>query len=481
MSCVLGIDLGTSAVKVSLLGEHGPVGEATVGLQTQHPVPGYAEQHPGAWLEALQQALGTLRQNTGVAWSGIAAIGLSGQMHGVVALGHDQQVLRPAMLWNDQRAAPQAAQLQGDSADLAELAGVMATAAFPAAKLLWLAAHEPSTWQALRHLLMPKDYLRLWLTGELATDPVDAAGTWLFEQQSGLWSRAICQRVGLDPACLPRVLPSAAATGELRSEIAALLGLAAGLPVVAGAGDAAAGCLGLGMVADDDGFISLGTSAQVFLNTLVYKPQIASLVHTFAHALPGKWFQMAAMLNGASALAWWAGVCERTPAALLAELSSPWPVPGAPLFHPYLSGERTPHNDPQACGAFLGLRGGVERSALTGAVLEGVAFAIVDGLEALYQTRAPVPALGFTGGGARSVLWAQLLAAVTETPIVRYEDSAIGPVLGAARLAQVYLGWPEEVAFSRPEVLDISEPEQGLQDALRPRLAHWRELFTRLR
>lgn len=477
MSCVLGIDLGTSALKVTLLGEQGPVGEASVALQTQYPAPGYCEQHPTAWLQALEQALGQLRQRHRAAWSGVAAIGLSGQMHGLVALGHDQQVLRPAILWNDQRAAPQAMQLQQSAPELAPIAGVMATAAFPASKLLWLADAEPACYSALRHLLMPKDTLRLWLTGELATDPVDAAGTWLFDQQRGEWSAAICQRVGVELRCLPQVLPSAAATGGLRPEVARLLDLPAGLPVVAGAGDAAAGCLGLGMVADDDGFISLGTSAQVFLNTLNYRPQIASLVHTFAHALPGRWFQMAAMLNGASALAWWAEICDRPPSALLAELQSPWPEPGAPLFHPYLSGERTPLNNPSAGGGFFDLRGGVRRAALTRAVLEGVAFAIVDGLEALYQARAAVPALGFTGGGARSVLWARLLAAATDTPIVRYQDSAIGPVLGAARLGQLYLGWSMDAAFRRPEVLDISTPEADLRDALLPRLTRWRALY----
>lgn len=480
MSAFIGIDLGTSAVKAVLVGAAGIKAQAEAPLSISQPEQGWFEQNPEDWVDATRRALNALRETTGPAWSEVRAIGLSGQMHGAVLLGHDERPLRPAILWSDGRAAAEAEYLARSHMDLAERAGVRPTASFVAPKLLWLAEHEPVAMRALRHLLFPKDYLRLWLTGEHCTDPVDASGAWLFDQRTRSYCEPILEVLKVDRAVLPVVREGPEVSGELRPSVAAELGLPGGVVVAAGAGDAAAGGLGLGMIEEGDAFLSLGTSAQIFVTNREYRPHIESMLHSFAHGLPGLWFQMAALLNGASPLRWWSEVCGQSPDRLLFEAKSVVLTPADPLFLPYLAGERTPHNDPAPSAGFYPISAGADRARLTRSLLEGVAFALADAMAALALAGSRPQKLVVTGGGTRSDLWMQMIATVLETPLVRLSGATVGPALGAARLAEAPVVGIDRTDFSKPAVETVFLPER--QDAaIAPRLRAWRRLYRQVR
>jgi xylulokinase len=481
MTLALGIDVGTSAVKVVLIGAGEVLAQADMPLEIIRPKPGWSEQHPDQWIAGTRAALAKLRRDHAPLLGRVAAIGLSGQMHGSVLLGCDQRPLMTAILWNDFRASAEAASIQSDWPDLATLAGVMCVAGFVAPKLLWLRRHEPEIIAKVRTLILPKDYVRLWLTGETATDVVDASGSWFLDQRSRQWSSNVLSCLGIDAAILPPVLESPVVSGVLRGPIASELGLPPGIPVVAGAGDAGAGGLGLGMISEGEAFISLGTSAQFFAVTTGYRPSISTLIHAFAHAIPGRWFQMAAMLNGASALAWWSAICGQDPGMLIEEAARRPFRSDDPLFLPYLMGERTPHNDPDARGAFIGLSSGTERDGMTRAVMEGVAFCLADAQAAMRQAGTVVDTLGLTGGGARSAYWAQLVADALKVNIVRYRSGEVGPALGAAKLALAGLGQSTAEVFAKPPILDRLEPSKDRYAAMQPRLARWRLAYLALR
>jgi xylulokinase len=475
MAIALGIDVGTSAIKVALIDKAGLLAEAQAPLVTNHPQPGYSEQDPQQWIDATIAALFELRIKAPDAFATTGSIGFSGQMHGLVMLDAHHKPIRPAILWNDARASLEATELQQAYPDLAEIAGVYCTASFIAPKLKWLSKHEAGTISATKHILFPKDFVRLWMTGEIATDPVDAAGSWLFDQQNGKWSDALCQTAGLDQTMLPPVKPSQDIAGFLERTIADKLGLSVGIPVVVGAGDAAAGCIGLGMAQQGDAFISLGTSSQIFVTTAAYKPQIPSLIHTFAHAIPGHWFQMAAMLNGASALKWWSEICAVNISQLLQEAATVSPSIDAPYFLPYLSGERTPHNNPSARAAFMGLDRSAGRGDLTRAVLEGVAFTLADGLAALENAGSNIQELAMTGGGAKSPFWAQIISTTLNKPLNCFQDAAIGPVIGAARLALANrINVP---FFAQPAIHQKFYPAAKMGEMAAERLERWRSVY----
>ena len=481
MTTVLGIDLGTSSVKVLLVREGLVEAQAQVALQISRPRPSWSEQHPEDWVAATRKALGELRSGREATFDQCSAIGLSGQMHGAVLLDADDRPLRPAILWNDARSRQEASNIQRHDPDLAEQAGVACMPGFVAPKLLWLRRHEPGAMDRLRTLLFPKDFLRLWLTGERATDVVDASGGWLFDQKTRTWSKKILALLGLDRSVLPTAMEGPTISGALRESLACELGLPRGIPVVAGAGDAAAGSLGLGMVSDGDAFISLGTSAQIFVSTRDYRPAIEPLIHAFAHGLPDMWFQMAAMLNGASALAWWSSICASDVGSLLDEAEGSLPTNLDPLFLPYLNGERTPHNDPQAHGTFLGLKASDARPAMTRAVLEGVAFCLADAKAALEAAGTRTDSYGLTGGGARSGYWAQMIADVLQAPISLYANAEVGPALGAARLAIAALDGGCSEAFSKPAIAKVLLPRAAGTDRAIARLDRWRRTYKALR
>src|SRR5262245_34480932 len=464
----LGIDVGTSAVKALLVDEEQRVvAQAEQVLSISRPRPLWSEQDPEEWWNAVVRAVRAVRQGAPVNFSAVRAVGLSGQMHGAVLLDRAGKVLRPAILWNDGRSLPQCEELGRLVPDLGMIAGVPAMPGFTAPKLLWLRQHEPQVFPRIATVLLPKDYVRYRLTGELATDVSDAAGTLWLDEASRSWSAHILQATGLSAAQMPRLLEGSQPSGVVTRAAAATLGLASDVVVAAGAGDAAAGAVGIGAVSDGDAFASLGTSAQYFVCTAEYRPFPQAFVHAFCHAIPQRWYQMAAMLNGASCLAWAAKLVGADNIdALLARVEAGFRGAGSLLFLPYLTGERTPHNDPYARGVFFGLQAATSTEALIQSVLEGVALSLAEAQDCLGAAGTRVARVAAIGGGSRSRLWMRILASALDRPVVLYREGAQGPAFGAARLARLAVsGEAVSDLCTAPAVSETIEPEPALVEA----------------
>ncbi|HSK39484.1 MAG TPA: xylulokinase [Arenibaculum sp.] len=484
----LGIDIGTSAVKAVLVdAAQAPLASATVALTTQRPYPSWSEQDPEAWWQATCKAVGTLRASAPAPFAALRAIGLSGQMHGAVLLGADLRPLRPAILWNDGRAAAECAALEAAVPDLGRIAGVPAMPGLTAPKLLWVRRHEPGIFAAVAKVLLPKDYVRLKLTGDLVTDRSDAAGSLLLDEARREWSPAILEACGLGLGHLPRLADGTEPTGRLRAEVAQAWGLDAGrdggIIVAGGAGDAAAGAVGIGAVGAGDAFVSLGTSAQVFVTTPDYRPSPETMIHSFAHTLPGTWFQMAALLNGASCVEWAANLLgERDIGDLLARTQAAFTAPPHLLFLPYLAGERTPHDDPHARGVLFGLTPGTGATDVMQAVLDGVALSLLEGLDCLRGAGTDPGNAAINGGGARSAYSTRLIASALGIPVTRYAGGEAGPAFGAARLARIAAtGEPVLDVCRKPAVLDVVEPDPHLHDLYREKFVRFQRLYRAVR
>ncbi|RDI61238.1 xylulokinase [Microvirga subterranea] len=412
----------------------------------------------------------------------VRGIGLSGQMHGAVLLNEQDRPLRPAILWNDGRSMREAEDLGKDYPELSESAGVIPMPGFTAPKLLWVARHEPQVFSAVRKILLPKDYVRLRMTGECVTDMSDAAGTWWLDEASRSWSDRALAVTGLDRSQMPHLVEGTQPSGVLRSDLAREWGMRGDVVIAGGAGDAAAGAIGLGAIDEVSAFISLGTSGQLFVTTRTFRPAPETLLHAFCHALPERWFQMAAMLNGASCLSWAAGLLKAEIKPLLDQAEERYQKPSNLIFLPYLAGERTPHNDPYARGVFFGLTPETCQSELVQAVLEGVAFSFADAKQCLEQAGTRLTSIGLIGGGSRSSFWAQILANVLDLPLVRYEGADKGPAFGAARLARLAsTGEQPEAVCTQPQRLQTIHPHTHLVDLYAPRLEAFRSLYHALR
>ncbi|MDG3043035.1 xylulokinase [Roseicyclus marinus] len=472
----LGIDLGTSAVKACVMDAAGAiVASAAAPLSVQHPFEGASEQECAAWWQATRAALGGLAPELRAQ---VRAIGLSGQMHGAVVLDADHRPLRPVILWNDARAEADCAAMLEAEPEAGRIGGVPPMPGFTAPKILWLSRREPAVHAKIAHVILPKDYIGLRLHGNLVTDPTDASGSAWYDSGARCWSARLCKASATDPAWLPEVRHGSEIAGVLRDAVADELGLPAGIPVAVGAGDAAAGAVGIGAVADGDGFLSLGTSGQLFVTTADYRPNLESRIHAYSHTVPGQWFQMAAMLNGARPLAWLAGVLNRPIATLLAEAETATP---GPLFLPYLTGERTPHGDSDIRAGFAALSETTTQGSLMRAVVEAVAFSFADAMAALAATGTRPETLLAIGGGTRADLVVQTIADVIGCRIGRSAAADVGPALGAARLACLAEGGadPDEV-MTKPEVRDWFVPRPDAAAALAPRLAAYRALYPAL-
>jgi xylulokinase len=473
----LGIDLGTSAVKVCALDPQGGVAAtASATLAVSRPFEGASEQNCEDWWAATCKAVNAIDPKIRAQ---IRAIGLSGQMHGAVMLDAEHRPVRPVILWNDARATLECADMIAAEPDVGRLSGVLPMAGFTAPKLLWLSRNEPDTHARIAHVLLPKDYVGFRLHGRLVTDPSDAAGTSWLDEATRNWSDRLCEISATDIAWLPNLQYGTEIAGELIPHAAQEIGLPAGLPVATGAGDAAAGAVGIGAIVAGDGFISLGTSGQLFVTTQDYRPNPASLIHAYAHTLPGHWFQMAAMLNGARPLAWLADLLRRPIEPLLAEAEV---APPGPLFLPYLTGERTPHGDAAIRGGFSGLGEATSQGSLMRAVVEAVAFTFADAMKALSEAGDVPDALLAIGGGTRSDFLMQTIADVTECRLGRSGGADVGPALGAARLACVGSGGgsPTNV-MTKPDVRRWFEPRIAETRRLRSRLAGYRTLYSALK
>jgi xylulokinase len=480
----LGIDLGTSGVKVVVLDAAGRVvASASAPLDVSRPHPNWSEQDPEHWWSATDAAVRGVGTQAPDALRAVRAIGLSGQMHGATLLDASDAVLRPAMLWNDGRSAAECAALERAVPNSRAITGNLAMPGFTAPKLLWVCSHEPDVFARVRRVLLPKDWLRLRMTGDAATDCSDASGTSWLDVAARAWSPAMIAACGLDERAMPRVFEGTEVTGRLRAEVANAWDLGR-VPVAAGAGDQAAGAVGAGVVRAGDASLALGTSGVLFVAGDRFQPNPSRAVHAFCHCLPGRWHQMAVLLSAASCLAWVTRLTgAASEAALLAEVEAQdRPAAGALLFLPYLSGERTPHNDPAARGVFFGLSHDTDRATLARAVLEGVAFAFADAQQVLIEAGAEVGEISVVGGGARSLLWVRILASVLDRPLTVREGAGVGPALGAARLARLAVsGERAEDVCNAPPALRVLEPDAALRDHYRGPLERWRALYARLR
>jgi xylulokinase len=478
----LGVDCGTSALKAVLVDEQERLlGASTHGYLPNHPRPLWSEQDPDDWRAAMFDALAALAREAPAAMGAVAAIGFSGQMHSAVLLDAADRPLRPAILHNDARAWREARELAERHPELAFVAGVKPMAGFTAPKLLWLRRNEPEVFAQIACVLLPKDYLRLSLTGERRTDMSDAAGTWWLDEARRRWSAAALTASGVDAKLAPRLAEGSEAVGFLRDAVADRFGLPRGVVIAAGGGDAAVGAVGIGAVRPGAAFVSLGTAAQLIVASDAYRAAPERLVHSFAHALPGRWYRMAAMLNGAGALAFAGRLFGVGADELEREAALDYRGPGETLFLPYLSGERTPHDDPHARGVYFGLTDSSSRADLARATMEGVAFALADARDCVESGAAPLGEVGLIGGGARSALWTRMIAAALERTVVRYRDAGTGPAFGAARLARLAkTGEGAEALCKPPPVADRTEPDPALLAAFRPRIERFRSLYRAL-
>ncbi|MFD2166994.1 xylulokinase [Thalassotalea euphylliae] len=435
----LGIDLGTSGVKVVILSERGElVAQASSPLNVSRPKPLWSEQDPTHWWQATNNAIAHIKAMHPEHLADVKAVGLSGQMHGATLLDANNQIIRPAILWNDGRSAAECENIEQREPKSREITGNIAMPGFTAPKLVWLEKHEPENFARVAKVLLPKDYLRLLMTGDFASDMSDSAGTLWLDVEKRSWSEKMLHATNMRVAQMPKLYEGTEVTGHLLADVAESWGMAQ-VPVVAGAGDNAAGAAGIGVINPHQAFLSLGTSGVYFVANPSFQPNPAGAVHAFCHCIPDTWHQMSVILSAASCLTW---VTELTgaenEAALLSEVAElDFSKPGSVIFLPYLSGERTPHNDPNAKGVFFGLGLNTNRAELGRAVLEGVAFAFADGQQVLKDAGTQIDEVSVIGGGARSALWGKILASVLDMTLTYRDGGEVGPAFGAARLAQI--------------------------------------------
>ena len=476
----LGIDIGTSSVKVVVVdGEQAILATATAPLTVSRPHELWSEQDPQDWWAAVEQAVAELRHKAGPAWHEIKAIGLSGQMHGAVLLDEAGLPIRPAILHNDGRSHAEAQELNRRLPKIGTIAGVPAMPGFAAPKLLWMARHEPDVLDRAKHLLLPKDYVRFRMTGGFATDMCDASGALLLDGAKREWSPAIAAAVGIPLSKLPTPLEGSTVSGLLQGVVAKAWGLAPGTIVATGAGDAAAGAVASGAVNAGDAFISLGTATQYFVARESYHPAPEHLIHTFCHALPGRWFQMAALLNGAGALAWAADLLGREDIGkLLEDTERAFTGPSPVLFLPYLSGERTPHDNAHAKGVLFGLTPATTPEQVTQAVLEGVALSLADAQGYLEATGRLPDRIAVNGGGSKSPFWMRILASALNKTVLLQDGSEAGPAFGAARLARLAAtGEDPEAVCTKPGIAAEIAADPALATAYAERLVKFRSLY----
>ena len=480
---VIGIDLGTSGCKTVLVGRDGAIlASASAEYPLSTPRPLWSEQDPHDWWRgAVESVKSVLAQCPA---EPIEGLGIGGQMHGAVLLNAAGQVVRPAILWNDGRCQAECDLLHKTVKGLIKETGNRALVGFTAPKLLWVQRHEPKLWKQVRTVLLPKDYLRWRMTGEAVAEMSDGAGMLLMDVANRRWSKKMLAACHIDESYLGRLVEGTEIAGRITAAAAAELGIPAGTPVVGGAGDQAAGAVGAGCVTPGFTTIAIGTSGVVFTTTKGYAPEKDGRLHTFCHAIPGRWHQMGVMLSAAGSLQWY-----RDTLAPGADFGALCDEAGtAPLgcdgltFLPYLTGERTPLCDPLARGAFVGLARMHGRAHLTRAVLEGICCGLVESLELIRSAGTKVSEATVTGGGTRSPVWMQMLADLGNVRIVQRAGADAGPALGGARLALVgCCGVPVKTACAPGPIEASYSPDKGRVKAYRGVLARYRALWPALR
>jgi xylulokinase len=476
----LGIDIGTSSLKAVLMDRNQRIlGSRSADLEVSRPHPGWSEQDPESWWTACLAVLDGLAKDHPKEMAAVKGIGLSGQMHGATLLDASDKVLRPCILWNDGRSAEEAAEISVPSE---RITGNIAMPGFTAPKLIWVKRHEPEIFAKVKTVLLPKDYVRLLLTGDKASDMSDSAGTLWLATPERAWSDEMLALTGMDRSQMPELFEGSAPTGTLKPDLASRWGMTGKVVLAGGGGDNAASGCGVGAVAPGTGFISIGTSGVVFVTADRYRGNPAGAVHAFCHAVPGTWHQMGVALSAAGSLEWLSGVLQAEPADLVAPLGEAPAAPSSILFLPYLSGERTPHNDVAVRGAFFGLDQAHGRKDMTQAVLEGVAFSFKDCLDVLTMPLSEPKRLIAVGGGSRSRYWLRTIATVLNLPIAVPEDGDFGAAFGAARLGLCAAenADPFEIC-APPAIREVIEPIPDLVEAYAAAHATYSDLYPAIK
>lgn len=478
----LGLDLGTSGVKALLMdGGQKVIGSGHGALEVSRPHSGWSEQDPADWIRATEEAVGELKSKLAAELGAVKGIGLSGQMHGATLLDERDQVLRPCILWNDTRSHAEAAKLDADPR-FRKITGNIVFPGFTAPKLAWVKNNEPAVFAKVRWVLLPKDYLRLWLTGEHMSEMSDSAGTSWLDVAARQWSPELLAATDLDERQMPGLVEGTEQAGSLRAELASRWGMNAGVVVAGGAGDNAASACGMGTVRPGHAFVSLGTSGVLFAANGSYLPNPESAVHTFCHALPKAWHQMGVILSATDSLNWLSEITGKEARELTDELGEALKAPSGVTFLPYLSGERTPHNDAAIRGAFAGLGHESSCAVLTQAVVEGVAFAFRDSQQALHQAGTELSRVTAIGGGSRSRYWLKAIATALQIPVDIPADGDFGAAFGAARLGLIAAenADPYEVCAA-PATAETIEPDAKLGSAYALAYERYRALYPAIK
>ncbi|HGN2046525.1 TPA: xylulokinase [Proteus mirabilis] len=475
----LGLDLGTSSVKAIIMNEQGDVvASHSIPLTLSRPHPQWSEQDPQAWWQATDEAIKQLSRTQPM--EQIQAIGLSGQMHGAVLLDAQQNILRPAILWNDGRSVKQCLRLAKQYPQFKEITGNLVMPGFTAPKLQWVAENEAEIFCQIAHVLLPKDFLRWKMSGNFASDMSDAAGTLWLDMQKRDWSDELLAATGLSRCQMPTLFEGNQITGYLLSEIAKKWQMKQ-VPIIAGGGDNAAGAIGVGVYQPGQGMLSLGTSGVYFVVSEKFLQNSDNAVHSFCHALPQTWHLMSVILSAASCLDW---VCQLTGisdvGAMFKEIEQHAHSDSSLLFLPYLSGERTPYNNADAKGVFWGLTHQHQRADLCRAVLEGVSFALRQGIEVADKAGQHADNITLIGGGARSEYWRQLLADITGKTLDYRQGGDVGPALGAARLAQLAINPAHlsQIILSQPKLETRHVPNLEKHKAYQDKYNAFKKLYT---
>lgn len=476
----LGIDIGTSGVKALLIDRAGqPLGEATAkAVEPVRPHPGWSEQNPADWWSATLEAIDKLSKAHPAEMAKVRGIGLSGHMHGATLLDKNDQVLRPCILWNDGRSAAECAEMEAALPSLRDIAGNIAMPGFTAPKIAWVRKHEPEIYSKLAKVLLPKAYIRLLLTGEHVEEMSDAAGTLWLDVGRRDWSDELLKLTGLNRSHMPRLVEGSAPSANLKREFVNRWGMSGDVVVAGGAGDNAAAACGIGATEPGEGFVSLGTSGVLFVSNDRFRPNTKGAVHAFCHAIPNTWHQMGVILSATDSLNWLAKITGQDPAKLAGAAEAQFKGPGEEIFLPYLSGERTPHNNAAARGSFVGLSHSTDPSLLAQAVMEGVAFAFRDCQRVLNDAGTTMGRLLAVGGGSKSELWLKLIATNLDTEIALPEDGDFGGALGVARLGLCAAGGadPSEI-MTMPAIKRVIQPEPALKTAYADQYARYRALY----
>ncbi len=472
----LGIDIGTSSVKAVLINEESQLVESSsASLPISRPHPLWSEQNPADWWDATNEAVNGLNA---LNRRKVQAIGLTGQMHGATLIDSEQNPLRPAILWNDGRSHIECSELQDAESDFVSKGANLVMPGFTAPKLAWVRKHEADIFDKIDTILLPKDYVRLCMSGEYASDMSDSAGTLWMDVENRKWHNPLLEACGLNVDHMPRLYEGTEETGRLKQDVANAWSMDM-VPIIAGGGDNAAGAVGSAVINDGDALMSLGTSGVIFAATNVFRSNPESAVHSFCHAIPERWHLMSVMLSAASCIDWAMGVTGLDSAkSFIAQAEKDSHIACGVNFLPYLSGERTPHNDPHASGVLFGLNHDSSAADIAQSVLEGIAFGMADGFKALLSAGASIDTISVIGGGSQSQYWGRILAAALNRPLIYRDGSETGPAFGAARLARYSkIGGDYSDAFAPSAITDSIEPRQDDIEKLNPKMERFSRLY----